>query len=124
MRLSPRSIFTLGLAWAVIFIPFAHSAGMSLALADSSPGATHHHAVAHDDASHHDCHHDSESADQIVPASCDPCSMCQSHPVCHMVVLPEPYLELPAPDVGNYATGLFPAAVVWTFKPAEAPPRA
>lgn len=128
MRLNSRTILAFLVAWSVVFVPLAHSAAMDMRAMDTS--GTHQHAGAaaahhHDEqaASHeHDCHHESEK-DQKSPASTDGCGMCQSHPICHTVVLLEQPFVFAALPVGEFEIGGFPAAAIHSYKPAIQPPR-
>lgn len=125
MTSSRRALFSLILAWAILFVPFAHSAGMIAH--EAAPASTEHHhgpAASHDHGqAMGDCHEDAAPADQ-APATSDPCSMCQSHPVCHMVVLTETVFELPVPGAPSFEIGGSPTAFVLAFKPPLTPPRA
>ncbi len=130
MNFKPRTFLAFVLAWSIVFIPLAHSAVMEIdAMAQGAVhqhnehgASAHHHdgeqATAHDDG----CHHDSENEAPPSDKS-EPCTMCQSHPMCHTVVLPEQPFALNIPPVEEFEATLFPAATFRTDKPDIKPPR-
>ena len=123
--LPPRVFLTLIIALAVIFVPLSHSAGMNMAIADSSHGENTHqtqHAHAHADVQEHDCDHDDAQAND-QPAS-DPCGLCKLHPICHAAMLLAPSIELPTPSTHVIPATASLSAVIRTTKPPIAPPRA
>lgn len=118
-----RLLFVLLLAWSVVFVPFVHSTALASHIIPSEhqhDGLAHSHD--HSDATHeHSCHHEGDESE--APASTDPCSMCTSHPMCHMVVLLTAFLELPAPAPGTFELAAYPTAAYRSQKPPLGVPR-
>jgi hypothetical protein len=119
-----RKIISLSLALAMVLVPLAHSAAMELC-EEGAPTYRHsqHNEQAvtgHSDGNHSHSHVD-HGHDQSGPS--DPCSLCKSHPVCHMVVIQSESPTLEHPPAPQFEAAVIPLAAALEFRPPERPPR-